>query len=108
MNPEPSEDINNPAAMLEAAWQRYRAKSPTPALLNYEDFCAGYGAAQGGLEQFMRMKSRITELEARIAQYERQSRTHIMGIPQGTSHQDFMSHTLQRQAVYSALTDSAG
>lgn len=58
-------------AQLQNGWELYKKKSSMPGLLNYEDFCAGFNAASGGLEQFMRMKSRMTELESRVAHYER-------------------------------------
>lgn len=54
---------------LKKAWEAYRAKSEFPDLLNFEDFQAGFSAAMGGLEQFMRMKSRIRELEEKLDMY---------------------------------------
>lgn len=54
---------------LQKAWEAYRAKSEFPDLLNFEDFQAGFSSAMGGLEQFMRMKSRIRELEEKLDMY---------------------------------------
>ncbi len=52
---------------LQRAWKRYQEQSSTPHLLNFEDFSAGFGAAMGGLGQFMRMKVRIRDLEEQNA-----------------------------------------
>lgn len=119
---EPPEPPIDPEAELEAAWQEYRAKSNSPDLLNYEDFCAGYGASKGGVEQFMRMKSRMTELEARIAQYERMlsswPRPDTRGaasvnftdphrnIPLGISQHEFDAHIAAAKHIYSTVSRS--
>jgi hypothetical protein len=61
---------------LQEAWERYKAKSLTPELLNYADFSAGFGSAQGGLEQFLRMKSRLTEVEEQLVRFQQLLRSY--------------------------------
>jgi hypothetical protein len=70
MTPDSAEPGESREESLARAWEDYKAKSSTPELMSYEDFCAGFNAAMGGLTQFMRMKSRITELERRVERYE--------------------------------------